>query len=60
MVRNKILCQIKTQEKRLASVDLTEFQETRFQHKKTCRALAIHREKLAKVKSQFIPLLQSL
>ncbi|GIY28237.1 uncharacterized protein CEXT_16731 [Caerostris extrusa] len=58
--RNKILCQIKEQEKRLASLDLMKFQEAEFEKVKARKILLRHKEQLAKCKSKYSFLVQSI
>ncbi|KAF8770553.1 coiled-coil domain-containing protein 113-like [Argiope bruennichi] len=60
MERNKLACQFKEQEKRLASLDLMKYKEAKFEHDKSCKALHKHKEQLSKCKSKYSFLLQSI
>ncbi|GBN15444.1 hypothetical protein AVEN_235856-1, partial [Araneus ventricosus] len=60
MERNKLLSQFKEQEKRLASLDMMKYKEAKFEHDKSCKALRKHKEQLAKCKSKYSFLLQSI
>ncbi|CAL1262040.1 unnamed protein product [Larinioides sclopetarius] len=60
MERNKLISQFKEQEKRLASLDMVKYKEAKFEHDKSCKALHNHKEQLAKCKSKYSFLLQSI
>lgn len=48
------------QEKRLAFLDMTEFQEAQFEYKKSCRELAMCKEQLGKYKAKQSFLIQKI
>ncbi|XP_054717428.1 paramyosin-like [Uloborus diversus] len=60
MEQNKILNQVKTKQKRLASLNVTEFQQAELAHKNSCDTLNKYKEQLGKCKSKFSPLIQDM